>query len=100
MASDYSYAAEDIGKLNYRIVGDSAGMLQLLGRMEYPHPLILLLSKAFIDPLFSSGVHLAFLGGLSAALSVISVIDGTADENTAAEFHSVAVKTAYTRYLL
>jgi flavin-dependent dehydrogenase len=26
MASDYSYAAEDVGKLNYRIAGDSAGM--------------------------------------------------------------------------
>jgi len=25
MASDYSYAAEDIGKMNYRIAGDSAG---------------------------------------------------------------------------
>lgn len=26
MASDYSYASEDVGKLNYRIAGDSAGM--------------------------------------------------------------------------
>jgi flavin-dependent dehydrogenase len=26
MASDYSYASDDVGKLNYRIVGDSAGM--------------------------------------------------------------------------
>ena len=25
MASDYSYASEDVGKLNYRIAGDSAG---------------------------------------------------------------------------
>jgi hypothetical protein len=79
MASDYSYAAEDIGKMNYRIAGDSA---------------------AFIDPFFSSGVHLAFVGGLSAALSIISVIDGTADESTAAEFHNAEVKTAYTRFFV
>lgn len=54
-------------------------------------------SKAFIDPFFSSGVHLAFVGGLSAAISIISVIDGAADETTAAEFHEAELKTAYTR---
>jgi hypothetical protein len=79
MASDYSYASEDMGKLNYRLVGDSA---------------------AFIDPFFSSGVHLAFVGALSAAMSIISVIDGDVDENTAAEFHSAELMTAYTRFFI
>ncbi|KAF8995934.1 hypothetical protein BDQ17DRAFT_1401222 [Cyathus striatus] len=79
MASDYSYASEDVGKLNYRIAGDSA---------------------AFIDPFFSSGVHLAFVGALSAAISIISLIDGDADENTAAEFHNAELKTAYTRFFI
>ncbi|KAF8155547.1 hypothetical protein B0H34DRAFT_713738 [Crassisporium funariophilum] len=79
MASDYSYAAEDVGSLNYRIAGDSA---------------------AFIDPFFSSGVHLAFVGALSAALSIISVIDGTATETAAAEFHNAELKTAYTRFFV
>jgi len=55
---------------------------------------------AFIDPFFSSGVHLAFVGGMSAALSIISVIDGASDENTAAEFHNTEIKTAYTRQVL
>lgn len=76
MASDYSYAAEDVGRLNYRIVGDSA---------------------AFIDPFFSSGVHLASVGSLSAAISIISVIDGKVSEETAAEFHDAELKMAFTR---
>ncbi|KAE9383269.1 FAD/NAD(P)-binding domain-containing protein [Gymnopus androsaceus JB14] len=74
MASDYSYAAEDVGRLNYRIVGDSA---------------------AFIDPFFSSGVHLASVGSLSAAISIISVIDGKVSEETAAEFHDAELKMAF-----
>ncbi|KXN89224.1 Tryptophan 2-halogenase [Leucoagaricus sp. SymC.cos] len=77
MARDYSYASEDIGRLNYRLVGDSA---------------------AFIDPFFSSGVHLAFVGALSAAVSIIAVIGGDADEESAAGFHNAELKVAYTRH--
>ncbi|KAF5370544.1 hypothetical protein D9757_010148 [Collybiopsis confluens] len=79
MASDYSYAAEDVGRLNYRLVGDSA---------------------AFIDPFFSSGVHLAFVGALSAAVSLIAVIDGEADEESSAVFHDAELKVAYTRFFM
>lgn len=78
-ASDYSYSAEDVGKLNYRLCGDSA---------------------AFIDPFFSSGIHLAFIGGLSAALSIISVIDGISTEEEAAAFHSAEVKSAFMRFFV
>ncbi|KAJ3805101.1 hypothetical protein EV368DRAFT_88298 [Lentinula lateritia] len=79
MASDYSYTAEDIGRINYRVVGDSA---------------------AFIDPFFSSGVHLAFVGSLAAAISIIAVIDGKTDEESAAAFHTAELKVAYTRFFM
>ncbi|KAF9059067.1 hypothetical protein BDP27DRAFT_1342191 [Rhodocollybia butyracea] len=79
MARDYSYAAVDVGRLNYRLAGDSA---------------------AFIDPFFSSGVHLAFVTSLSAALSIISVIDGKADEESAAAFHAAELNIAYTRFFM
>ncbi|KAJ3797265.1 hypothetical protein GGU11DRAFT_86087 [Lentinula aff. detonsa] len=79
IASDYSYSAEDVGRLNYRLVGDSA---------------------AFIDPFFSSGVHLAFVGSLSAAISIISIIDGKADEESAAAFHNAELKVAFTRFFM
>ncbi|KAJ3717555.1 hypothetical protein FB446DRAFT_211651 [Lentinula raphanica] len=79
MASDYSYTSKDVGRLNYRLVGDSA---------------------AFIDPFFSSGVHLAFVGSLSAALSIISVIDGKTDEESAAAFHDAELKVAFMRFFI
>ncbi|KZV90643.1 FAD/NAD(P)-binding domain-containing protein [Exidia glandulosa HHB12029] len=79
MASDYSYCASDVGKINYRLVGDAA---------------------CFIDPFFSSGVHLAFVGALSAALSIIAIIDGHASENESADFYSTELKTAYTRFFV
>lgn len=52
---------------------------------------------AFIDPLFSSGVHLAMTGGLSAALTIASSIRGSVTEEKAAEWHSTKVRTAYAR---
>ncbi|KAF9064539.1 hypothetical protein BDP27DRAFT_1333396 [Rhodocollybia butyracea] len=79
MASDYSYTVEDVARLNYRVVGDAS---------------------AFIDPFFSSGVHLAFVGALSAALSIIAVIDGQVTEERSAEFHSAEVKVAFTRFFM
>lgn len=76
---DYSYVAKTFSGPNYRLAGDAAG---------------------FIDPLFSTGVHLAFLGGLTAAASICAVLRGEVDEKTAAEFHDAAVRKAYTRLLI
>ncbi|KAJ7197782.1 hypothetical protein GGX14DRAFT_552404 [Mycena pura] len=79
MASYFSYLADNVGAKNYRLAGDAA---------------------AFIDPLFSNGVHIAFVGGLSAALSIISVIEGRATEQAAADFHSRELKTVYMRFFV
>ncbi|KAF7359930.1 FAD/NAD P-binding domain-containing protein [Mycena venus] len=61
-AADYSYSASQYAGTNYRIVGDAG---------------------AFIDPFFSSGVHLAFSGALEAIL-----------------VHNERTSVSYTRFLL
>ena len=53
--------------------------------------------KRFIDPFFSSGVHLALLGGLTAAVSIAASIKKQCTEEMAWKFHDVKVSTAYTR---
>ncbi|KZT42314.1 FAD/NAD(P)-binding domain-containing protein [Sistotremastrum suecicum HHB10207 ss-3] len=78
-ASDYSYAATSYAGDHFRLVGDAA---------------------AFIDPFFSSGVHLAFTGGMSAAASVASSIRGQTTEAEAAGYHDAKVGVSYTRFLL
>ncbi|KZS96642.1 FAD/NAD(P)-binding domain-containing protein [Sistotremastrum niveocremeum HHB9708] len=79
-ASDYSYAATSYSGDHFRLVGDAA---------------------AFIDPFFSSGVHLAFTGGLSAAASVASSIrDISISEQDASDYHDKKVGVSYTRFLL
>lgn len=67
-ASDYSYQSSTYAGPYFRIVGDAG---------------------AFIDPFFSSGVHLAFATGLSAATTIASSMHGE-DEGTA---------DGYTRFL-
>ena len=52
---------------------------------------------AFIDPFFSSGVHLALTSGLSAAASVAASIRGDCPESDAAEWHTQRVSVSYTR---
>ncbi|KAJ7730742.1 putative halogenase [Mycena metata] len=76
-AADYSYSATDYAGPNYRIVGDAG---------------------AFIDPMFSSGVHLAFSGGLSAASTIAASIRGQCTEDDAIRFHTEKTGTSYTRY--
>lgn len=78
-ASDWSYSAGTYGSPYARIVGDAG---------------------AFIDPYFSSGVHLALSGALSAAVSICASIRGDCDENTAWKWHSSGVAERYTRFLL
>ncbi|KAH7886566.1 putative halogenase [Phlebopus sp. FC_14] len=78
-AGDFSYAATSYAGDHYRIAGDAG---------------------AFIDPFFSSGVHLALTGGLSAAVTIAASIRKTASEDLAQTWHSSKVGTSYTRFLL
>lgn len=78
-ASDWSYSASTYGSPFLRIVGDAG---------------------AFIDPYFSSGVHLALSGALSAAVTICAAIRGDCDEQTAWKWHSNLVAERYTRFLL
>lgn len=76
---DYSYASDRFSGPNYRLAGDAA---------------------AFIDPLFSQGIHMALLGGLSAAATLCSSMRGEWDEKVMVEYHDAFVRRAYTQFLL
>ncbi|KAJ7790794.1 putative halogenase [Mycena olivaceomarginata] len=78
-AGDYSYSASYYAGPNYRIAGDAG---------------------AFIDPFFSSGVHLAFSNALSAASTIAASIRGQCTEAEAIAFHNSKTGTSYTRFLL
>ncbi|KAL4071244.1 hypothetical protein V8B97DRAFT_2023829 [Scleroderma yunnanense] len=78
-ASDFSYSAESYAGPSFRIIGDSA---------------------AFIDPLFSSGVHLAMTSGLSAAASICASIRGDCSEPIAASWYTKRFSLSYTRFQL
>lgn len=78
-ASDWSYSASSYASPYLRIVGDAG---------------------AFIDPYFSSGVHLALSSALSAAVTISASIRGDCNEKTAWEWHSDQVRDRFTRFLL
>ncbi|KAG2104374.1 putative halogenase [Suillus discolor] len=78
-ASDFSYSAPSYAGDHYRLAGDAG---------------------AFIDPFFSSGVHLALTGGLSAALTISASIRGLCSEDDAQRWHTSKIATSYTRFLL
>lgn len=78
-ASDWSYSASEYASPHVRIAGDAG---------------------CFIDPFFSSGVHLAIASGLSAAVTICASMKGNVDENTALKWHSDKVAEGYTRFLL
>ncbi|GKZ25840.1 hypothetical protein AbraIFM66951_002841 [Aspergillus brasiliensis] len=78
-ATDWSYSASRYASPYLRIVGDAG---------------------CFIDPLFSSGVHLALTGALAAAASICAAIKGDCSEQEAVNWHSVKIREAYTRFLL
>lgn len=79
MASDWSYSASSYAGPNFRLVGDAG---------------------CFIDPYFSSGVHLALTSGLSAAMTIQAIRRGEVDELTSAKWHSRKMSEGYTRFLL
>ena len=78
-ASDYSYHSSSYGFPHARVVGDAG---------------------CFIDPFFSSGVHLAMTSGLSAATTIAASIRGDIDESVAADWHTCKVREGYARFLL
>ncbi|KAF7359992.1 hypothetical protein MVEN_00726300 [Mycena venus] len=80
-AADYSYSTSDnqYAGPNSRLVGDA---------------------RAFIDPLFSSGVHLAFTYALSGATTIAASIRGHCTEEEAIKFHNQKVGVSYTRFLI
>ncbi|XP_044714956.1 tryptophan halogenase domain-containing protein [Hirsutella rhossiliensis] len=78
-ASDWSYTSSSYHLPHARICGDAG---------------------CFIDPLFSSGVHLAITGGLSAAVTIAASLRGDCDEQTAGSWHSKKTVESYTRFFL
>ncbi|OJJ68851.1 hypothetical protein ASPBRDRAFT_132455 [Aspergillus brasiliensis CBS 101740] len=78
-AADWSYSANAYAHPFARVAGDAG---------------------CFIDPLFSSGVHLAMTGGLSAAVTICASLRGDCTEEQAGQWHSFKVAEAYTRFLL
>ncbi|KAL7940698.1 hypothetical protein V8C42DRAFT_349293 [Trichoderma barbatum] len=78
-ASDWSYSASAYAGPHFRVIGDAG---------------------CFVDPYFSSGMHLAMVGGLSAATSIMASRRGQCDEVDAATWHSTKVTEGYTRFLL
>ncbi|KAL4964142.1 NAD(P)/FAD-dependent oxidoreductase [Aspergillus stella-maris] len=78
-ASDWSYSADSYASPYLRLAGDAG---------------------CFIDPYFSSGVHLALASGLSAAMTIQASRRGDLDETEAAKWHSAKVTEGYTRFLL
>jgi len=52
-----------------------------------------------VDPFFSSGVHIAFTGALSAALTICASIKGQTPENIAQEWHDIKLGVSHTRFL-
>ncbi|KAH9895211.1 FAD/NAD-P-binding domain-containing protein [Cubamyces lactineus] len=78
-ASDYSYSASEYAGPGWRVVGDAG---------------------SFIDPFFSSGVHLAMTGALSAAASIAASIRGDCAEAESAAWYSNRVSVSYTRFLI
>lgn len=78
-ASDWSYTASTYSIPYARMVGDAA---------------------CFIDPYFSSGCHLAYQGGLSAAATIASSLRHEVDEEVSASWHTKRITESYTRFFL
>lgn len=78
-ASDYSYWADQYAGDHYRLVGDAAN---------------------FVDPFFSTGIHIAMSGGLTAAASICASMKGEVTEKKAQEFHDLKVGMLHVRFLL
>lgn len=77
--TDYSYAADAFAGPGYFITGDAA---------------------CFLDPLLSTGVHLAMLSGLLSASAIASLERREVTESEAVNFYDKSYRRAYLRYLV
>jgi len=76
---DYSYAAESFCGSGYFLVGDAA---------------------CFLDPLLSTGVHLATYSAMLAAASIASVLRNEIAEDQALSFYESSFRQSYLRLLM
>lgn len=76
---DYSYTSDYFCGNGYFMSGDAA---------------------CFLDPLLSSGVHLATYSALLAAASISSILRGEINEEQAANFYDKSYRQAYLRFLV
>ncbi|HVT17887.1 MAG TPA: NAD(P)/FAD-dependent oxidoreductase [Thermoanaerobaculia bacterium] len=79
LESDYSYAAEVFCGAGFFLCGDAA---------------------CFLDPLLSTGVHLAMLSALLCAAATASLLRGEVAEETALAFFEKSYRQAYLRFLV
>jgi flavine halogenase len=93
-ASDFSYSSPSYAGNGYRIVGDAGGKKSHTSTVFSDIDN----KSAFIDPFFSSGVHLAMTSALSAAATICASIRNHCHESQAADWHTRRVSTSYTRY--
>lgn len=77
--TDYSYVTENFGGPGYLLAGDSA---------------------CFLDPLLSTGVHLAMYSALLASATISSVLRDGVEEKEAVAFYEKAYRTSYERLLV
>lgn len=76
---DYSYVSDTFNGPGYLIAGDAA---------------------CFLDPLLSTGVHLATYSGMLGAASLASVLRGEVTEESAWRFYDTVYRHAYERLLI
>lgn len=77
--TDYSYTAEQFSGPGYFLCGDAA---------------------CFLDPLLSSGVHLATFSGMLSAASIASILRDEVSEAEAYNFFEKSYRQAYLRFLV
>lgn len=76
---DFSYTAESYAGPGYFLSGDAA---------------------CFLDPLFSTGVHLGMFSAMVGAAAIGSIFRGEVSEDAAHEFYQVSYRNAYLRMMV
>lgn len=79
LEQDYSYVAEQFQGPGFFLAGDSA---------------------CFLDPLLSTGVHLAMFSALLSAACIASLARGEIDEESARRFYEESYRRVYLRFLV
>ena len=77
--TDYSYVAESFSGPGFLLCGDAA---------------------CFLDPLLSTGVHLAMLSALLSSAAIAAILRGETSEKEALSFFEKSYRQAYLRFLV